>query len=329
MPARPHQSNFFISAGLGLSKSISVQAAIATRMPGHDVDQEQPVPGEGMADIAADGRADGRRQRGDQADHRRDDGALRRREDREGGGEDARDHAAADEALDRAVDDHLVDVGGGRAQRAGRGEAGRGDGEQHARRQQPRQEARQRDHDDFGDQIGGLHPGDLVGAGAQAGLDLGQRGRDDLDVEDRHEHAEHHRQEGDDAAQFHAVGSAGRRGRCADRVAVAVAMTALPKRASVRCATGAVRLSTSTTTDRPARSLPRFSTSAGTSMRTGTRCTTLVKLPVAFSGGSSENTAPEAGASDDTVPSNSSSVDGVDRRLAPSRRAPAWQAASP
>ncbi len=34
-------------------------------------------------------------------------------------------------------------------------------------------------------------------------------------------------------------------------------------------------------------------------MRTGTRCTTLVKLPVAFSGGSSENTAPEAGASDD------------------------------
>ena len=44
-------------------------------------------------------------------------------------------------------------------------------------------------------------------------------------------------------------------------------------------------------------------------MRTGTRCTTLVKLPVAFSGGSSENTAPEAGASDDTVPSNSLSDD--------------------
>ena len=40
-------------------------------------------------------------------------------------------------------------------------------------------------------------------------------------------------------------------------------------------------------------------------MRTGMRCTTLVKLPVAFSGGSSENTAPEAGASDDTVPSKS------------------------
>ena len=34
MPARPHQSNFFISAGLGLSKSISDQAALATSMPG-------------------------------------------------------------------------------------------------------------------------------------------------------------------------------------------------------------------------------------------------------------------------------------------------------
>ena len=181
----------------------------------HDVDQEQPVPGEGMADIAADGRADGRRQRRDEADHRRDDGAPRRREDREGGGEDAGDHAAADETLDRPVDDHLVDVGGGGAQRACRGEARRRDGEQHARRQQPAEEARQRDHHHLGDQIGGLHPRDLVGAGAQAGLDLGQRGRDDLDVEDRHEHAEHHRQEGDGAAQLHR--RLDRPGRRADR----------------------------------------------------------------------------------------------------------------
>ena len=38
-------------------------------------------------------------------------------------------------------------------------------------------------------------------------------------------------------------------------------------------------------------------------MRTGTRCTILVKLPVALSGGSSENTEPEAGATLATVPS--------------------------
>ena len=36
--------------------------------------------------------------------------------------------------------------------------------------------------------------------------------------------------------------------------------------------------------------------SGSTAMRTGTRCTILVKLPVAFSGGSRLNTAPEAGA---------------------------------
>ena len=87
-----------------------------------------------MADVAADGRADGRRERGDEADHRRHDGAPRRREDREGGCEHAGDHAAADETLDRPVDDHLVDVGRRGAERACRGEAGRGDREQHARR---------------------------------------------------------------------------------------------------------------------------------------------------------------------------------------------------
>ena len=41
---------------------------------------------------------------------------------------------------------------------------------------------------------------------------------------------------------------------------------------------------------------------AGTWMRTGSRCTILVKLPVALSGGSSENTEPEAGEKLSTVP---------------------------
>ena len=51
---------------------------------------------------------------------------------------------------------------------------------------------------------------------------------------------------------------------------------------------------------------------AGRAIRTGTRCTTLVKLPVAFSAGSSENTEPEAGASDSTVPLIGSPSIGVD-----------------
>ena len=68
-------------------------------------------------------------------------------------------------------------------------EAERAEGEQHARRQQARQPAGERDHDDLGDQVAGLHPGGLVGAGGEAGLDFGDRGADDLDVQDRHEHA--------------------------------------------------------------------------------------------------------------------------------------------
>ena len=52
--------------------------------------------------------------------------------------------------------------------------------------------AGERDHHDLGHQIGGLHPGDLVGPGVQARLDRVQRGGDDLDVEQRHELAERH-----------------------------------------------------------------------------------------------------------------------------------------
>jgi hypothetical protein len=58
-----------------------------------------------------------------------------------------------------------------------------------------------------------------------------------------------------------------------------------------------------TTTDMPGRSSPCVATSAGTRTRTGTRYTILVKLPVALSGGSNENTAPDAGAKLSTVPS--------------------------
>ena len=55
-------------------------------------------------------------------------------------------------------------------------EAERAGDEQHARGQQARQPAGQRDHDDLGDQVAGLHPGRLVRAGGQAGLDVGDRG---------------------------------------------------------------------------------------------------------------------------------------------------------
>src|SRR4051812_41760635 len=77
------------------------------------------------------------------------------------------------------------------------GEARRRYDEKPARRQHPRQDARQRDHDDFGDQVRSLDPAYLVCAGRNAGLDFGQTARHDLDVEDRHEHADDHGEEAD------------------------------------------------------------------------------------------------------------------------------------
>ena len=59
---------------------------------------------------------------------------------------------------------------------------------------------------------------------------------------------------------------------------------------------GSARVSTVTVTDRPGRSIRASGASAGKAMRTGTRCTILVKLPVALSGGSRLNWAPLAGA---------------------------------
>ena len=58
----------------------------------------------------------------------------------------------------------------------------------------------------------------------------------------------------------------------------------------------ASRVCTVATTERPGCRSNAFKASGANLTRTATRCTTLVKLPVALSGGSSENCDPEAGA---------------------------------
>ena len=78
------------------------------------------------------------------------------------------------------------------AQEARDGEAGGGNRKQHPRAERARQETGQRNRDHFRDQIRGLDPGYLGRACRQAGLDFAERRRDHLDVQDRHEHAEHH-----------------------------------------------------------------------------------------------------------------------------------------
>ena len=69
-------------------------------------------------------------------------------------------------------------------------------------------------------------------------------------------------------------------------------------------------------TERPGRKRPSVAASASSRIRTGTRCTILVKLPVAFSAGSTLNTAPVAGARLATWPWNTSpgSTSADDRR---------------
>jgi hypothetical protein len=176
---------------------------------GHDIDEEQPVPREGVGEVAADGRADRGGERRHEPDQRRDDRLPGGREDQVGRGEHGRDHAPADEALQRTPYDHLVDRGRHAAHHARQREACGGRGEQDARAERARQEAGQRDGDDLGDQVGGLHPGDLVVAGREPRLNLGQRGRDDLDVQDRHEHPEHHGEKRHERARIDAIVGAG------------------------------------------------------------------------------------------------------------------------
>ena len=111
--------------------------------------------------------------------------ALRKQSDDEGEGE--RDQDAAAKTLDRAQDDHLLQV-------PREGTSRRKDEEQDCVDQQisPDRErlgkpARQRDDDDLGNKIGGRNPTAVIDTGTDRALDVGQRGVDNLNVQDRHE----------------------------------------------------------------------------------------------------------------------------------------------
>ncbi len=73
-------------------------------------------------------------------------------------------------------------------------------------------------------------------------------------------------------------------------------------RARRRCGHRGVDRRRGAVTDNPGRSPPKVPASPSSTMRTGTRCTILVKFPVAFSGGSRLNCAPVAGATLATCP---------------------------
>ena len=132
---RPGRSKARSSDEFGLSTSISDHTVAATKTPGHDIDEKQPVPRIGVGQVAADGRTDGRRQIEDQRDQHHDDGELARREHGVDHRKHRRDHRPAEKPLHDAKDDHRAEAGGGGAQRARHREADRRADEQHPRRQ--------------------------------------------------------------------------------------------------------------------------------------------------------------------------------------------------
>ena len=71
MDSRPIQSKLWNSDQSGLSKSIRMSAAAVTARPGTMLMKNSQCQDSASVQIAADGRADGRRQRRDEADHRR------------------------------------------------------------------------------------------------------------------------------------------------------------------------------------------------------------------------------------------------------------------
>ena len=176
-------------------------ARLARQQPGrdrdgdrarHDVDQEQPVPGIGIGDPAADDRPDGRRQHRQRAAKRGRDVLAVRGEQQEHRGEHRRDQHAAAETLQHPPGDQHAERPAGRAADRRRDEDRQRDDEQPAHAEHAGQQPGQRNGDDLGDQVRGLDPAHLVGADIERGADVGQRGRDHLDIEDRHEHAEAH-----------------------------------------------------------------------------------------------------------------------------------------
>src|SRR5207249_11167961 len=117
------------------------------------------------------------------------------------------------------------------------------------------------------------HPGDLVQRGAQIPHHVGDRHVHDARVQELEHGRERHRDR-DDVLVLVAIGvdAERRQGGGSHYLVVIVTTTLIPGRngwAESFFVSGRIR--------------------------TGTRCTTLVKLPVALSGGSSENLAPVAG----------------------------------
>ncbi len=255
----------------------------------------------------------GRESDGD-GEHGEADGLLRFWQSGQHGGEGHGDQHAAGKPLESACNNHRAEI-------VGEGAGHRKDGEQDGVRQNVAAEGKdlakvigERDDDDFADQVGRRYPGPIVNAGPDAPFDVEQGGVSDLDVQDRHEGADHHGADGDPGGKARLSRGGlprwkGRSWRDRDGGGFCGVRHGLPpKRQKVSAPAGDPGLRSrgpgvDGRNGRHPRAQHGFPLSPPSRMIfTGMRCTTLVKLPVALSGGSKANSCPLAGASKSTRP---------------------------
>ena len=266
------------------------------------VDIEDPAPGDVVGQPAADHRAEHRPDHDGDAEqrHRRaalldvvhvEQEALRKRHERR-----------AEQALHQTERDDLAQRLRDAAKDGRDDETGDG-GQEHALAAEAiGEEAGRRRHDRRGDDIGGQHPVDLVGARRDAALDIGQRDIGDGRVQRLHDHRKDHAG-GDERRGWRLARGRGAFSHAPHRRG----------RASWLTKSGRPRarpVSTSTVTLMPTRS---GGASLGTSIwtRMGMRWTTLTQLPVVFWAGKQREARAgrRADAVDDALPFH-----GPDRR---------------
>ena len=102
-----------------------------------------------------------------------------------------RHQRGAEHPLQNAKQDHLIQRGGQPAQAGGHREPGHRPEEQPAPPQAAGHEPHRRRHDGGGHDVGGQHPGDLVGTGGQAALHVRQGHIGDGGVEHLHHRGQH------------------------------------------------------------------------------------------------------------------------------------------
>ena len=159
---------------------------------GRDVDVEDVLPAPVFREPATQGRADGGGEGGGHGEHGHAFGAMVFRQLDQRQGERQGDQRAAGKTLQGTEHDHAFQAPGHGAEQGGEQETDRDPDRQAACREQLHQPGGEGDHDDFRHQVGGGNPRAFLKRRRQRALDVFERGVGDLDVEYRHEGAEHH-----------------------------------------------------------------------------------------------------------------------------------------